>query len=124
MKLIDDVKSDVNLAATRKKSAAKWSVGLDEIPGIIYISGPAQKLTIVTTATNLNGEDFVARHADARRIARVPDLEAALLAADELAAAIDQERNMVCQDFDAQAKSAAAVDEALAAYRKATGETK
>lgn len=60
-------------------------------------------------------------HPDARRIARVPDLEAALIAADELAQAVDQERNMVCQDMGKQADCAARVDAALAAFRKATG---
>lgn len=56
-----------------------------------------------------------------RRIARVPDIEAALIAADDLANALDQERNMVCQDMGMQADCAARVDATLAAYRAATG---
>lgn len=59
--------------------------------------------------------------ADKRRIARVPDMEEALLAADELAKAVDHERNMPCQDIDMQLRAIASVNDALAAYRKATG---
>lgn len=47
-------------------------------------------------------------------------MEAALLAADRLAEAVRNEREMVCQDFELQASASRAVDDALAAYRKAT----
>ena len=53
--------------------------------------------------------------ANARRIARIPDLEAALLAADELARAVDGLH-------DSTGLSSLALTEALAAYRRATGE--
>ena len=52
---------------------------------------------------------------------RIEALEAALLAADELARAVDHERNMVYQDMGLQMKVSDAVDAALLAYRKATG---
>ena len=52
---------------------------------------------------------------------RADDAEAALQAADELARAVDHERNMACQDMALQMKVADAVDSALAAYRKARG---
>lgn len=43
----------------------------------------------------------------------------ALLAANELARAVDDQRNMVCQDFGLQQRADEAVDTALAAYRRA-----
>ncbi len=63
-------------------------------------------------------DEFEAEHK--RRIARVPDLERALLAAEELAAAVSHERNMVCQDLGMQLQASEAVEAALAAYREAT----
>ena len=58
--------------------------------------------------------------ANARRIARVPELERIALDAEELAAAVDHERNMVCQDFDMQLQANNRVDAALAKLREAT----
>ena len=55
-----------------------------------------------------------------RRIARVPELERIALAAEELAAAVDHERNMVCQDFGMQLQANNRVDAALAKLREAT----
>lgn len=56
---------------------------------------------------------------NARRIARVPELEAAVLAAEDLAEAVDARRNAgssICYDDAFELETAA-----LAAYRKATG---
>ena len=58
--------------------------------------------------------------ADWERIARVPELERIALAAEELAAAVDHERNMVCQDFGMQLQANNRVDAALAKLREAT----
>lgn len=54
-------------------------------------------------------------------IMRIPKMEAALLAAEELAVAVVHERNMVCQDVGMQIELATRVDAALAAYRSAIG---
>ena len=45
--------------------------------------------------------------------------DALVKAADELADAVDQERNMVCQDFGMQLKASEVVDAALTAYQQA-----
>lgn len=52
------------------------------------------------------------------------DLHAEVMrAADELAEAVDQERNMVCQDFGMQLKASEVVAAALTAYQKAKEKT-
>lgn len=94
-------------------------------PDIVYI-GPAMDadgkptwggdwVQIGDWDTSLDGLTFAEhgkRFVDA-------DLHADLLrAADELADAVDQERNMVCQDFGMQLKASEVVDAALTAYRK------
>lgn len=61
---------------------------------------------------------------NARRIARLPDLEAKYIAlkeaADELAESMSHERNMVCQDIGMQLDASSRVDAALARYREAS----
>ena len=82
--MIDDIKRDRDRPQVKKLSDADWDVVIDgPSPGWVEVRGPALKVSGPTTATNLNGEDFVARHADARRIARVPDMEDALIEAVE-----------------------------------------
>lgn len=44
--------------------------------------------------------------------------DALVKAADELADAVDQERNMVCQDFGMQLKASEVVKDALATYKQ------
>ena len=56
--------------------------------------------------------------------ARISALEDALAKADELAGAVDHERNMVCQDFGMQQKCAETVDSTLTAYRQARDATR
>lgn len=52
------------------------------------------------------------------------DLHADLLrAADSLAGAVDQERNMTCQDFGMQVKASEVVGAALTAYKQAKEKT-
>lgn len=120
MTLIEQIKRDRERPQVKRLSRDRWEVVADSSPGILNIVGPSFIPTVVTTATDLNGEDYIARQADARRIARVPDYESALLMADELAEAVRHEREMVCQEFDMQLKASVAVDEALAAWNAAT----
>ena len=56
---------------------------------------------------------------DARLIALAPDLARIAIAADELAKAVDHERNLACQDMDMQLQALDAVDNALDAYQAA-----
>ena len=67
-------------------------------------------------------DDWRAR--DEAKDARISALEDALAKADELAGAVDHERNMVCQDFGMQQKCAETVDSTLTAYRQARDATR
>lgn len=51
-----------------------WRVVEADTPGVLYISGPAQTLTIITTALDLDFADYVKRTADAQLIAAAPEL--------------------------------------------------
>lgn len=79
-KLIEQIKADRDRPQIKRKSGGHWRVVHSEYPGILNITGLSFIPTVVTTATDLNGEDFIARNADARRIARVPEMEARILA--------------------------------------------
>lgn len=80
MTLIDDIKRDRN----QGQPVDNWIVRPHEdYPGFLVIDGPSFTITVVTMATYLDSKDYADRHADARRIARVPRMEAALLAAEE-----------------------------------------
>lgn len=87
---IDQMKADMARPAVKKKTASDWVVVTDgPAPGWVEVQGPSFKVGGPTTATDLNGEDYAARHADARRIARVPDLEAEVLRLTALVEAAD-----------------------------------
>ena len=85
--LIDDIKRD----HARPRLTTDWRVFSDvPAPGWVQVIGPAFKVAGPTTATDLNGQDYSDRHRDARRIARVPQMEDALLAAVEALTAIER----------------------------------
>ena len=83
----------------------------------LFISAPHPDGDTVDVCHTGNGPRGTANTA---RIARVPELERIALAAEELAAAVDHERNMVCQDFGMQLQANNRVDAALAKLREAT----
>ncbi|AIM40685.1 MULTISPECIES: hypothetical protein [unclassified Sulfitobacter] len=123
MSMIDDIKRDRERPQVKLMSMTDWRVKSDEPAlGWVKVVGPCVPVQCPTLATDLNGEDYIARHAEARRIARVPDLEAALIAAEEMAESIED-----CQCNGGVPKSvlgycpAERLDAALAAYRAATG---
>lgn len=94
-----------------------WSY--DEVEGeIFHDDSDVMPWVACVNASETGDSQFTA---DTRRIARVPDMEAAVLAAVELINAVEQERNMVCQDYGKQAECASRVDAAIAAFRLATG---
>lgn len=87
-------------------------------------SGGAMSYTDTVCTLEWNGTDVW--HSNARRIARVPDMEAriradaeVIKAAEALAEAVTREREMPCQDIDMQLREIQAVDEAVAAFRQA-----
>lgn len=51
-----------------------WSVVAGYYPGMLDIVGPSFKITVVTTALDLEFKDFVARTNDCHLIAAAPDL--------------------------------------------------
>lgn len=106
MTLIEQIKSDWKSELGNSWDSVPMHVAEDS-PHVLTVGG-------LIVATTFNDQT-------ARRIARVPDMEEALLAAEELANAVDHERNMPCQDIDMQLRAIASVNDALAAYRKATG---
>lgn len=127
MSLIDDIKRDRERPQVRLMSMATWKVKTDEpSPGFVKVVGPSVQVQCPTVATNLNGEDYIARHADARRIARVPQLEALVLAAEEVA----EYANEICASGVSPAtggrlileRDVAGLARALTAYRKAKDE--
>jgi hypothetical protein len=110
MSLIEDIRKDRDRPQVREKSAPKWAAITNrELPSWVEVIGPSITIGGPTAATNLNGEDYIARHADARRIARVPQMEAALLAADALVETLKRSDSW----FE--------IDAALDVYNVATG---
>lgn len=86
MNMIDDIKRDRERPQVKLMSMTDWRVKSDEPAlGWVKVVGPCVPVQCPTLATDLNGEDYIARHAEARRIARVPEMEAALIAAEEMA---------------------------------------
>jgi hypothetical protein len=83
MSLIDDIKRDRE-NGTPGPWVAKWPVSPDH-PFIESVCNFAEKPSGDEYYMNVNG---LCEAQDARRIARVPEMEAALLAADELADAV------------------------------------
>lgn len=104
-------------------------------PGTPMIDGPEDYDCAVIHWAGFEQEFWQSAHGDrrainanARRIARVPDLEAYALrarkieaAADDLANAVINERENVCQDIGKQIELSRAVDDAIRAYQAAKG---
>lgn len=125
MSLIDDIKKDRARPQVKAKSGNEWRTVSDvPAPGWVQVCGPALRVSCPTTATDLNVEDYIARNADARRIARVPQMEAALMAAEELVGKFDELLEVVGREMpsivDEDKGGNASFDVALAAYREAT----
>lgn len=79
--LLEQIERDRERPQVKLMSMSAWRVKSDEpAPGWVKVVGPCVATQCPTLATDLNGEDYIARHADARRIARVPDLEARIIA--------------------------------------------
>ena len=117
MSLIDDIKRDREGATPEP-----WEVIENRpCPGWVEVVGPSFTPNAPTIATDLTQDDWTARRRDARRIARVPDMEAALLAAEELAALLEEYRRKVPLGHQPH-MIAHRADNALATYRKATRE--
>ena len=75
MTLIDQIRAD-RMHSSRNPNVDEWRIVVDgPSPGWVQIVGPAFKIGAPTTVTDLNGQDYTDRHKDARRIARVPELE-------------------------------------------------
>ena len=112
MTLIDKIKADREAG-----TAGDWHVGKDHDAGInrgFFVAGCGRILL------NIVG-DKSSNDTDARRIARVPDMEAALLAV----AAIIRAGDALADDSEQGRYSSVDIqawDDALAAYRKAIGE--
>jgi hypothetical protein len=104
MSMIDDIKRDRE-DGTPGPWVAKWPVRSDH-PFIDAKCNFAEKPSGGAYYMNVSG---LCEAQDARRIARVPDMEAALLAAQMLVDALDA--NAPIEQ----------IETALAAYRKATG---
>lgn len=58
-----------------------WTVVDGHYPSFIEVKGPSFTVSIVVSATDLDFNDFMVRHADARLIAAAPELLEALVAA-------------------------------------------
>ena len=120
MTLIDDIRKDREPPQVKRLSGQEWSVVPGQSPGTLYVRGPSFTTMVITTASDLSGEDYIARNADARRIARVPDMEAALLAAEELAQAVGDWSMPRGSNGMTSPDEGHPLMAALAAYRKAT----
>ena len=80
MGMIEDIKRDRERPQIKLMSMGDWSVKKDDpYPGWVKVIGPCIPVKCPTVATDLNGEDWVARNAEAKRIARVPAMEASLI---------------------------------------------
>lgn len=119
MSLIDDIKRDREAG-----TPGPWK--LETVPtscGVCHRVGEWPSRGAHKTSGACLYEDYppttaagnTETYSNARRIARVPDLEAALLAADELARRVHQQQ-------EGWPMRADYIATALAAYRKATGE--
>ena len=106
MTMIEQIKRDRE-AGTPGPWMARWPVG-PEHPFMDAACNHAQKPSGGDYYMSVSG---ICEAPDARRIVRAPDMEAALLAADELAR---MAARMLVDHYDNR------VDDALAAYRKAT----
>jgi hypothetical protein len=107
MSLIDDIKRDREAG-----TPGPWSVVTTDGPDCRVLGGFDVFGQCVSGTTWINpNNDNVAAKANARRIARVPDMEAALIAAEELAQELETLHD---------AEFSGSLRRALAAYRKAT----
>ena len=109
MKLIDGIKRDRD----RPRLTDDWRVFSDvPAPGWVKVIGPAFSVDGPTTATDLNGQDYSDRHRDARRIARVPAMEEALLAAVDVVDELEHIMQMHTLTYDT-------ATDAIVSFRKA-----
>ena len=106
MSLIDDIKAGFGFSGpTEVWAVSLWGDG----------SSQGYRCNVICDAMEaVIAQDIMPQ--DAARIARVPDMEAALLAADELAQAV------AADDRGGNGPHSDNVSLALAAYRQATGE--
>lgn len=105
MSLLDDIRRDMAQGTPGPWNAARWQG--DEWPENRWSVGSFQG-AVAISPRHVDHDDLT----DARRCARVPDMEKALLAAEELANTLDA-------DMGTLAFSPATIN-ALAAFRKAT----
>lgn len=91
MSLVNNIKRDLERPQVKLMSMPVWSAKSGEpSPGWVKVIGPCVPVQCPTLATDLNGEDYIARHAEVRRIARVPEMEARILADAERLKAADE----------------------------------
>jgi hypothetical protein len=110
MSLIDDIKRDREAGTPGPWASGHYDDIGDEVEIQTY---EGEYVASIDCDGAFEGNIAECIYANSRRIARVPDMEASLLAADELAAKVDA--------FNAgRLFTIAPVLSALAAYRKAT----
>lgn len=123
MSLIDDIKHDLE-EGTPGKFIADFD-GEDDFDGVPIMSEHRGGSFVAIANCPVDYTDREQRVADTRRLSRVPDMEAALLAAeDHLVAALEAisegyaRSDISHEDF--MVKAAHFADDALSAYREAT----
>lgn len=82
-----------------------WTVVDGHYPGFLDINGPSFKISIITSASDLDFNDFLKRSADAHLIAAAPELLEALEMAMEIG---DQCSRGFLGKFQAKARAAIA----------------
>jgi len=105
MTLADDIRKDQERPQVKLMSMAEWTVKTDEpAPGWVKVVGPCLPVQAPTLAADLNGEDYIARHAEARRIARLPAIEQAYLDALDALEKADELEDAATVEFAARSK--------------------
>ena len=115
MTLIDKIKADREWGSNGPffaDSDTDWCLDTSGENSCYYINSADGPWAVVAVESAF-GEDN-RNDADMRRVCRIPDMEAALLAAEELARLVVAQSSM---------SNLGEIDAALAAYRKAVGDT-